>query len=476
MLRGDNGIITKATETKYSSGISQFDEQTKLASMAVRTSIEANKVSKAGYIATYNGTGTDDKNYFTGLANDVAKELGVTAIAGGSGTIARGGYTVAYYLEKEGSTTQNGNGYIVIWYTDNGLRSTMDREKAITNYGLTDVASEGHKTANEAVLVTVIHVENYKSELAIKGITSLTDSDSDIGQPKFGDTTLNGQLGFSSSPTTNNTIQIVATEMSESEISEKGITRQQNGSAIIKVKQQINKEQLKAMEQSNHDAVFNMFVTALRITDPEIADFLENYSWSEFVSAARENGLNVNSVDDYFQIVHESGVGGEADNAYDFIIQTGAYADELEPLNYICDNIEKTGTDVYFELTENKEYNIVAKDESNNVVGKTSCRCIYLHIWNSTNNAEITTKLLLINDSENPKELDSIIRSKAKPYEPAGYSEGTPCIDSGMNNTLFIYEDNIINGNVLGFNSGITKCPDIVYFYFFDHHVGGDVY
>ena len=208
MLRGDNGILNRSTEAKFANGIAQFDEQTKLASMAVRTSIEANKVSKAGYIATYNGIGVDDKNYFTGLVNEVAKELGVSATAGGSGTILKEGYTVAYYLEKEGSTTQNGNGYIVIWYTDNGLRSTMDREKAITNYGLTDVASEGHKTANEAVLVTVIHVENYKSELAIKGITSLTDSDSDIGQPKFGDTTLNGQLGFSSSPTTNNTIQI----------------------------------------------------------------------------------------------------------------------------------------------------------------------------------------------------------------------------------------------------------------------------
>ena len=375
MLRGDNGIITKATETKYLSGISQFDEQTKLASMAVRTSIESNKISKAGYIATYNGTGVDDKNYFTGLVNEVAKELGVTATAGGSGTILREGYTVAYYLEKEGSTTQNGNGYIVIWYTDNGLRSTMDREKAITNYGLTDVASEGHKTANEAVLVTVIHVENYKSELAIKGITSLTDSDSDIGQPKFGDTTLNGQLGFSSSPTTNNTIQIVATAMSESEISEKGITRQQENSVIIKVKQQITKEQLKAMEQSEtgKEKVQNMFINAVNTTGVTLS------SWEEGVALCENQfHTSVTNVTQAYDVFINVGISvpENVSDAYDFIIQTGAYEDELEILKYICNinnvDIEKTGTEVFFELTDAKEYEIVAKDSNNNIVGTTT--------------------------------------------------------------------------------------------------------
>ena len=376
MLRGDNGIITKATETKYLSGISQFDEQTKLASMAVRTSIESNKISKAGYIATYNGTGVDDKNYFTGLVNEVAKELGVTATAGGSGTILREGYTVAYYLEKEGSTTQNGNGYIVIWYTDNGLRSTMDREKAITNYGLTDVASEGHKTANEAVLVTVIHVENYKSELAIKGITSLTDSDSDIGQPKFGDTTLNGQLGFSSSPTTNNTIQIVATAMSESEISEKGITRQQENSVIIKVTQQITKEQLKAMEQSEigKEKVQNMYIVALN----------NEMGWSETWQSdisywQEEENIIVENISQLFDLDFEGNGcvvnGTHCDNPYDFIIQKGAYVVdefELETLKYTCNNIEKTGKVVYFELAQNKIYEIIAKNLDNIEIGNTT--------------------------------------------------------------------------------------------------------
>ena len=52
MLSGNNGVLTRAGEARYVIGISQFDEQTKLASMTVRASIEANKVSKAGYIAT----------------------------------------------------------------------------------------------------------------------------------------------------------------------------------------------------------------------------------------------------------------------------------------------------------------------------------------------------------------------------------------------------------------------------------------
>ena len=380
MLRGDNGILNRGAEAKFANGISQFDEQTKLASMAVRTSIEANKVSKAGYIATYNGTGENAKNYFTGLANDVAKELGVTAIAGGSGTIARGGYTVAYYLEKEGSTTQNGNGYIVIWYTDNGLRSTMDREKAITNYGLTDVASEGHKTANEAVLVTVIHVENYKSELAIKGITSLTDSDSDIGQPKFGDTTLNGQLGFSSSPTTNNAIQIVATEMSESEISQKGITRQQNGSVIIKVTQAMTKEQLQIFEQTE---LQSMFVIACQSLGEPFTN------WNDI-----SNGDTTMTIEDAFENFDMDEMGYS--DVYDLIIKTGAYSDKVEALKYIYNNTEKTGKEVYFELTDEGNYEIIAKDENNNIVGTTTYNyelpplTITVHLNNGTDSFQIT--------------------------------------------------------------------------------------
>ena len=202
MLRGDNGILNRATEARYSNTISSFDEQTKLASMGVRTSIESNKVSKAGYIAT-------EENNFKELAGEVAKELNVTAIEApaSEGTkINPEGYTVAYYLDKEGSTSQDGEGYIAIWYTDNSLRATMDRtEENLKKYGLTDVAS--NKSVNQAVLVYVIKVENYKSSLSQKGITSATDGDKYIKLSYFGkdeegnETSLNNQLGFTSAGT-----------------------------------------------------------------------------------------------------------------------------------------------------------------------------------------------------------------------------------------------------------------------------------
>ena len=190
MLRGDNGIITKATETKYLSEISQFDEQTKLAAMAVRTSIEANKVSQGGYIATKADT-------FESLAGEVAKELGVTAINAQNNTgnsaekVSTEGYTVAYYLPQVGSESQNGEGYIVIWYTSNGLRSTMDRQKVIQTYGYTDITD--YDSVNQAVLVRVIKVENYRSELSGKGLTSTTDADDDITK-EFGNITLKTKI------------------------------------------------------------------------------------------------------------------------------------------------------------------------------------------------------------------------------------------------------------------------------------------
>ena len=194
MLRGDNGILTKTTEAKYLNGIAQFDEQTKLASMAVRTSIEANKVSTPGYIAT-------TAENLQQLATEVAKELGVTAVDAKNNTgnlavkASTDGYTVAYYLDKEGNTSQDGNGYIVIWYTDNSLRSSIDMDN-LSQYGLniisklsTDETENKKLIKNQATLVCVIHVENYKAELSDKGITSLSDADIDITKEKFKDTT-----------------------------------------------------------------------------------------------------------------------------------------------------------------------------------------------------------------------------------------------------------------------------------------------
>ena len=180
MLTGNNGILNRSTEAKFANSIAQFDEQTKLASMSVRTSIEANKVSTPGYIATYNGTGVDDKNYFTGLVNEVAKELGVTALpisSSQSANIETEGYTVGYYLSQEGNKNTDGNGYIIIWYTDNSLRSSMDMN-SLGQYGLEIISqlsadeTENKKLIkNQATLVRVIHIQNYKTELSTIGIT-----------------------------------------------------------------------------------------------------------------------------------------------------------------------------------------------------------------------------------------------------------------------------------------------------------------
>ena len=165
MLRGDNGILNRSTEAKFANGIAQFDEQTKLVAMSVKTSIESNKVSKAGYIAT------KTENVET-LAYEVAKGLGVTAqVAGTSGiSISSEGYTVVYYVKTAGDETTNGEAYIGIWYTDNSLRSTMGNVD-ITRYGLTNT---NNISPNEAVLVAYIHIENYNSEMSEKELTSLT--------------------------------------------------------------------------------------------------------------------------------------------------------------------------------------------------------------------------------------------------------------------------------------------------------------
>ena len=194
MLSGENGIINRAGEARYVNGIAQFDERTKIAQMAVRTGIESDKVSSAEYIATKSAN-------FEKIAQSVAKELGVTAIKGqaGNGAISKDGYTVAYYLDTPVTdTSTDGEGYIVIWYTDNSLRSSMDREKAISTYGLTDVATPANNSKNQATIVTVIKVTNYNSEISNKGLTSTTDGDSDITKTAFSETSLNGKFEFSS--------------------------------------------------------------------------------------------------------------------------------------------------------------------------------------------------------------------------------------------------------------------------------------
>ena len=192
MLSGQNGVINRASEARYSNGIAQFDERTKLAYIAVRSKIEADKVSNNGYIAT-------KADNFKKIVEEVEKEFNVTAVEGKdtNGKIDTEGYTITYYLDTPvEDTSTDGTGYILIWYTDNSLRSSLNRDEAITKQGLKDIAS--NKSVNQAVLVRAIQVENYNSELSEKGLTSTTDSDNDAKQGTFKQTSLNDKLGFTS--------------------------------------------------------------------------------------------------------------------------------------------------------------------------------------------------------------------------------------------------------------------------------------
>ena len=49
-------------------------------------------------------------------------------------------------------------------------------------------------------------------------------------------------------------------------------------------------------------------------------------------------------------------------DVYDFIIQTGAYVDDIESLKYVCNYVEKKEQKYILELTDAKEYKIIAKD------------------------------------------------------------------------------------------------------------------
>ena len=197
MLNGQNGVLNRATESKVANTLGSFKEQASMAQLSAKTSIAANSASQSGYIATYNGTGADAKNHFTKLAQEVANGLGVTAKAGGTTgqTINTEGYTVAYYLDTEGNTSTDGKGYIVIWYTNNGLRASMgDRSNALTTYKLTDTEPT-NTSVNQAVLVTVIEVNNYDCSLATNvGLTSTTDGGTDIGESTFEGTSLKGDF------------------------------------------------------------------------------------------------------------------------------------------------------------------------------------------------------------------------------------------------------------------------------------------
>ena len=232
--------------------------------------------------------------------------------------------------------------------------------RAVYNMGIVGHAING----------TQQYAEGAKAENEMLGqtVTKLEDAVAKVKE-------IQGRKDGSSSAT----IQIEATEMTEEEINAKGITRQEDNSAIIKVTQKPttaqSKEQLQALEESNPEKVQNMYITALII----VGSLSNDATWDEEAEYLKENvGIENPKISDSFsdwfpgEVAEVNGV--QCDNVYDFIIQAGGY---IEPLKYICNinnvDVEKTGTEVYFEITEDGTYNIVAKDENNNVVGTTTC-------------------------------------------------------------------------------------------------------
>lgn len=172
MLRGDNGILNRASEAKYDNIIGSVDEQVKLAQMALRTSITSNMVGKEGYIATQGEN-------FKKLVGEVKNDLGVTT----TNYANPEGFAVYQYLDN-GSSTLDGTGYIMITYTDNALRSSLPANLVDTTFKVNGVnftkatdtkgSPANAFSINKAVIVYVIKVSNYECTLSSGAI--MTDT------------------------------------------------------------------------------------------------------------------------------------------------------------------------------------------------------------------------------------------------------------------------------------------------------------
>lgn len=185
MLRGDNGVLRRASDAEFSNILGSIDEQIKLSAMSLRTSIVSNTISKENYVAT-------TKENIKALANDFANELGVKALKGGNSenNINPEGFTVAYYLDTVGNSTTDGQGYIVIWYTDNMLRSTTINENSLSNYNI-KLPTENNTNSNDIVLAYVVQIQNYNSKLLSGVLTNTSTANLDIRKNLYSSTSLN---------------------------------------------------------------------------------------------------------------------------------------------------------------------------------------------------------------------------------------------------------------------------------------------
>lgn len=170
-LTGQDGVLNRASEAKYDNILGSVEEQAKLSALSLKTSITSNMANQPGYLATAPAN-------FEKLVSEVMKGLGVATV----NTASAEDYAVYQYLNP-GSDSVNGTGYILITYSDNALRSSLDTTQFTLTDGGTSVAlGTTYKTAlkettfsrNQAVVAYVIKVSNYKSELSNGIITTST--------------------------------------------------------------------------------------------------------------------------------------------------------------------------------------------------------------------------------------------------------------------------------------------------------------
>ena len=190
-------------------------------------------------------------------------------------------------------------------------------------------------------------------------------------------------------------ITIMATEMTEAEILERGIIKEDDDSIIIKVVQIIDEEplsiedvksNLQTLEEKNPDKVYRMFVNAYFgdwLNSPDVVEELKNYTWEQFVDAMFEKtGLIVENVNDAFWVLSRVSANTAFDynngteivvchDVYDLIIQSS------KKLVFECNNVSKTGLETYFEIKNEGEYKITAKKENNDVVATTKYNAIF---------------------------------------------------------------------------------------------------
>ena len=171
MLAGDNGILNQASRAKYDTEIASFDERVKLTQSAMRMAITSQSASTGGYLAT-------ETNAFNALVADVVSELGAGTTAP---TTAQEGFIVYNNLDQ-GSDSVDGNGYILVTYSSNALRSSLVKDVETMSNGDTwpsgsttyTMAGKTDYSVNQAVLAYVINVTNYNCVLSNAVLTDTT--------------------------------------------------------------------------------------------------------------------------------------------------------------------------------------------------------------------------------------------------------------------------------------------------------------